>query len=57
MEYRMLYIGAIVSGLGGAALISYGAFGVPRWLAIAGLFFLLVGIALLAVHFIGERRR
>jgi len=57
METRLLFIGAIVSGLGGAGLISYGAFGAPRWLAIAGLFFLVVGIALLAVHFIGERRR
>jgi len=57
MEYRNLFIGAIVCGLGGAALISRGAFGTPTWVGIAGLFFLLVGIALLAVHFIGERRR
>ncbi len=57
METRLLFSGAIVSGLGGAALISYGAFDTPTGLGIAGLFFLLVGIALLAVHFIGERRR
>ena len=57
METRLLFIGAIVSGLGGAGLISYGAFGTPKGLGIAGLFFLLVGIALLAVHFIAEKRR
>lgn len=57
MEYRMLYIGAIVSGLGGAGLISYGAFHLHKGVGVAGLFFLLVGLALLAVHFIGERRR
>lgn len=57
MEYRNLFIGAIVCGLGGAALISYGAFDTPAGVGIAGLFFLLVGLALLAVHFIGEKRR
>lgn len=57
MEYRMLYIGAIICGLGGAALISRGAFDTPAWVGVAGLFFLLVGLALLAVHFIGEKRR
>jgi hypothetical protein len=57
MEYRMLYIGAIVSGIGGAALISYGAFHLHKGVGVAGLFFLLVGLALLAVHFINERRR
>jgi len=57
MGYRLLFIGAIVSGLGGAGLISYGAFDTPTGLGIAGLFFLLVGIALLAVHFIAEKRR
>ncbi len=57
MEYRTLFIGAIVCGLGGAGLISYGAFGTPAGVGIAGLFFLLVGIALLVVYFLGEKRR
>jgi len=57
MEYRNLFIGAIVCGLGGAGLISYGAFDTPAGVGIAGLFFLLVGIALLVVYFLGEKRR
>ncbi len=57
MEYRTLFIGAIVCGIGGAGLISYGAFDTPAGVGIAGLFFLLVGIALLAVYFLGEKRR
>ena len=56
MESRLLFIGAIVTGIGGAALISYGAFDTPRWLGIVGLFFLLVGIALLVVYFIAGRK-
>jgi len=56
MESRLLFIGAIVTGIGVAGLISYGAFDVPAGLGITGLFFLLVGIALLAVYFITGRR-
>jgi hypothetical protein len=57
MESRLLFIGAVVTGLGGAGLISYCAFHVTTEWGIAGLFFLLVGIALLAVYFITERKR
>lgn len=57
MESRLLFIGAILSGLGIAGLISYRAFHVATGLGIAGLFFLLVGIALLAVYFITGRGR
>jgi len=56
MESRLLFIGAIVTGIGGAGLISYGAFDTPKGVGIAGLFFLLVGIALLVVYFITGRR-
>jgi hypothetical protein len=56
MESRLLFIGAIVTGIGGAGLISYGAFDAPKGVAIAGLFFLLGGIALLAVYFITGRK-
>jgi|CryGeyStandDraft_7_1057128.scaffolds.fasta_scaffold672725_1 hypothetical protein len=57
MEPRLLFIGAVVSGLGVAGLISYYAFHVSAEWGIAGLFFLSVGIALLAVYFITERKR
>lgn len=56
MESRLLFIGAIVTGIGGAGLISYGAFDTPKGVGIAGLFFLSVGIALLVVYFITGRR-
>jgi len=57
MEPRLLFIGAVVSGLGVAGLISYCAFHVSAEWGIAGLFFLSVGVALLAVYFITERKR
>jgi hypothetical protein len=51
VESRLLFIGAILSGLGIAGLISYRAFHVATGLGIAGLFFSIGGDCIISSLF------